>query len=76
MAIPTYSELLAQAKTAMLALLQRQIASYSLNGVNYTYHNIGELEKLIERLEGLAARESGSRPTILLSDISGGAYDG
>lgn len=57
----------------MLALLQRQIASYSLNGVTYTYPDIDKLEKLIERLEGLAARESGSRPTTLLSDISGGA---
>lgn len=70
----TYSETLDAAKDAAMRIVQGSISSYSLNGVQYTYANLSELQKLIDWLEGKVARESGTRPTILLADISRGGH--
>ena len=62
-----------EAQTALLAILQRKAASYTVGATTYSMHNIKELQDLIERLGPLIARETGVRPTILLADSSGRA---
>ncbi len=66
----TYAEMLSAAKTALAGIVASKTASYSVNGVSYTYHNLADLEKLIDWLETKAARESGSRPMVVVADIS------
>jgi hypothetical protein len=71
----TFTELFEAAKTAYLALLtdaggtkQVQVGLRS-----YTYRDLNELQLVVEKLAVQAARESGTRVTILLADISGRA---
>jgi len=67
----SYSDILDAAKAGLLALMQRRVASYQLWDVQYTYQNIEQLERVIRNIEPLAAREAGTRPRVMLADISG-----
>jgi len=70
----TFSEILDEAKDAYLRILQGTTASYTLGGAQYTYLSLAELGKVIDQLEQRVARTNGTRPTILLADISRGGH--
>lgn len=60
MPVPTYQELLDEAKAALMALLEGRAAAYSINGRSYTAQNLGELRQLIQDLQARVSRESGA----------------
>jgi len=66
----TYTEILAEAKDAYLALLEKRVASTTINGRTYTFLDLEKIENLIDKLEARVAKEAGTRRTILLGDIS------
>ena len=67
----TFLELYEAAKTAYLELLGKTVKQITINGRTYTYRDLSELQAVIEKLAVQAARESGTRTTILLADLSG-----
>jgi hypothetical protein len=67
----TFTELYDVAMTAYQELLSHPEKTVKVNNREYTYRDLSELQSIVEKLSVQAARESGSRPTILLSDISG-----
>jgi hypothetical protein len=71
----SFTELYEAAKTAYLELLTEsgKTKEVTVNNRSYTYRDLAELQKVVEALAVAAARESGTRPTILLADVSGRA---
>lgn len=59
----TYAETLSKARTALDEIVEGKLSSVSVMNKTFTHHNILELQRLIDWLEEMAAREGGRRRT-------------
>lgn len=65
----TYREIAKAGRKGLKDLATGQISAYSGFGTQFTFQNIGELQRLVEWAEDRAAEEEGAGPNVTVADF-------